>query len=356
MLIGVNLSHDYSHCVLTDVELRLIEEERRSRRRYHWDDSAYTLACLDRYELDELSRVEAIFLNSPHTAKIARRDGDLSSPQREYRYEGDYPGAAAEDAVAEGELLVDGLRIRAGWISHYHAHAVSTFWASTFTTADVFCLDGGGDYGEGAVFTVDREGPTLVRRLLDTQLGSSYHHFALRLFQAEEGFYESKTMAIAGYGRAALSDTSFLSRRGTLNSIDASVRPSVHDVAEFQSRFEDEVLRILDGIEPTSDSLCLAGGCFYNVPLNRRIAESGLYRRVFVPPYAGDMGTAIGAALQAAAFAGRSLPSTVQPDSPFLGDDISVEVEELRQLISESGDVPVFHALDATFDQSSGAA
>lgn len=351
MLIGVNLSHDYAHCVLHDGRLTLIEEERRSRKRYHWDDSSYTLACLDRYGHDELSRVDAVYLNSPHVADVARRGGDLSSPQRNYSYDGEYPGLDPNAAIAPGELLVEGLRIPAAWVSHYHAHAMSAYWASSFPEADVLCLDGGGDYGEGAIFTGNERAITLVRRLMDVQIGSSYHHFSLRVFGAEHGFYESKVMAIAGYGRAELSDTGFLSRRGTLNAIDPAVRPSVHDVAEFQLRFEEEVLGLLASMDRSSDALCLAGGCFYNVKLNARIAGSGLYRRIFVPPHAGDMGTAVGAVLLAAQGVGVPLPSREHAASPFLGDDIVVTRDELRDLVIALGDVPVLHGLDAAFAQ-----
>jgi predicted NodU family carbamoyl transferase len=351
VLIGVNLSHDYAHCVLDGGHLMLVEEERHSRQRYHWDDSSYTLACLDRYERAELSKVEAVFLNSPHVADVARRDGDLSSARRTYLYKGAYPGPEPEAAIAPGELLVEGLRIPAAWVSHYHAHAMSAYWASPFVDADVLCLDGGGDYGEGAVFKADEGEIVLVGRLIDVQLGSSYHHFSLRVFNAQNGFYESKVMAIAGYGRAELSDSGFLSRRGTLNAIDPAVRPSVHDVAEFQLRFEEGVLGLLDGIDRRAKALCLAGGCFYNVTLNTRIADSGLYRSVFVPPHAGDMGTAIGAALLAARAAGSPLPSREHAASPFLGHDLTVTRDELRELVVGLGDVPVLHGLDAAFGQ-----
>lgn len=348
MLIGVNLSHDYAHCVLDGGRLSLIEEERRSRRRYHWDDSSYTLACLDRYELDVLAEVDAVFLNSPHMAKVARRDGDLSSDLRSYRYVGGYPGRG-DEALREGHIDVEGISIPAAWVSHYHAHAVATCWPSGWRTADVLCLDGGGDYGEGAVFSWDGGQLTLVRRLIDTQLGSSYHHFSLRVFDAEHGFHESKVMAIAAYGRRELSDSSFLSTRGTLVPIDPGVRPSVHDVADFQQAFEDGVLQLVAGIDPTSDALCLAGGCFYNVPLNRRIAEAGTHPRVFIPPHAGDMGTAVGAALMAAMNLGHSTPDPAHAASPYLGNDLEISSDELRTLIAGSGDVPVLHALDNAY-------
>jgi carbamoyltransferase len=349
VLIGVNLSHDYAHCVLDAGRLSLIEEERRSRRRYHWDDSSYTLACLDRYELDLLKEVDAVFLNSPHTAKIARRDGDLSSETRTYRWMGGYPGRADNDALVVGHLEVDGISVPAAWVSHYHAHAAATCWPCGWDAADVLCLDGGGDYGEGAVFSWADGRLTLVSRLMDTQLGSSYHHFSLRVFDAEEGFYESKVMAIAAFGRRKLSDSSFLSARGTLVPIDPAVRPSVHDVAAFQQAFEDGVLEVIGGIEPISDVLCLAGGCFYNVPLNRRVADAGTHSKVYIPPHAGDMGTAIGAALIAAMHLGHAMPDPRHAASPYLGDNLELSPDELRTLVDDVGDVPVFHGLDEAY-------
>lgn len=348
MLIGVNLSHDYAHCVIDGSSVHLLEEERRSRLRYHWDDTSYTLGALDRYPVEFLREAEAVYLSYPRLSMLERRRGDLSSPSRTYTYIGDYPSPDEAGWIGTGKLLVDGLSIPAALVSHYHAHAASAIWASPFPEADILCLDGGGDFGEGAFLYAEGLELSLAQRYLEVQLGSSYHHFAHRVFGVDKGFFESKVMAMAAYGDASLCENSHLSARGRLNAIDSGTRPSVHDIAEFQRRFEDGALELLERAPRQHDSLCCVGGCFYNVLLNLRIAESGLYRRVFVPPHAGDMGTAFGAALLAASQVGN-LPSRDACGSAYLGEGCEATDEDLSAIISAAGDVPVFHDIASAY-------
>lgn len=349
MLVGVNLSHDYAYATLENGEIRLFEYERRSRIRYHWNESSYTLAVLDDLTLEELDAVQAIYFSCPRLNQLVRRSGDLSTPTRTYTYVGTYPDPSANGAVGRGEILVSDLRIPAACVSHYHAHAAAAFWPSPFTDADVFCLDGGGDFGEGAFFHATRGGLELQKRFLDVQLGSSYHHFALRVFGEKRGFFESKVMAMAAFGEARLCEDSYLSSRGRLNHIAPEISPSVHDIADFQEQFTDKVLQLLDGAPRRSPNVACAGGCFYNVLTNLSIAESGLYEQVFIPPHVGDMGTALGCALLAALDHEVPLPDPTSLSSPFLGDEFVVTATGLMELIEQAGDLAIFHDVDTVY-------
>ena len=84
--------------------------------------------------------------------------------------------------------------------------------------------------------------------------------------------------------------------------------------------------------------MCCAGGCFLNVSLNRLIAESNIYKGVFIPPYTADMGTAIGCAIYACIDLKIKLPSKKILETAFLGDNISVSAIELQEIIMNSGD------------------
>ena len=46
-----------------------------------------------------------------------------------------------------------------------------------------------------------------------------------------------------------------------------------------------------------SENICLVGGCALNVLLNSAIAESGLFRRIYITPISGDGGQSLGAIL-----------------------------------------------------------
>ena len=64
-------------------------------------------------------------------------------------------------------------------------------------------------------------------------------------------------------------------------------------------QLEKTVLKLLEPFQKKAQSknLCLAGGVAMNCVLNQKLAESGFYDSVFVPPVAGDNGLALGAAL-----------------------------------------------------------
>lgn len=307
-----------------------------SRIRYHWNETSYTLSLLDDFTRDDFHSVEAVYLNSPRVHLAPKRRGGLSSYNREYIYRGDYVEPDSLGGVAYGTLSVDGLEIPSAWVSHYHAHALSALWASDFEDADVVCLDGGGDFGfYGALFRGSYSELQLSERLT-ARHGRSYHDFSQHVYGVNEGFFESKVMAIASYGTSSRSELQFFDPTGGLTDLPPSV--SVHDIARLQEQFEEAVLELISAIEPKSDALCCAGGCFLNVGLNRRIADSGLYKRVFVPPFAGDAGTAIGCALYGYRATHGVLPDRKLAQSPFLGDDLRISRNALEDLVTDFED------------------
>ena len=269
-------------------------------------------------------------------AAIAGRDGELNSELRQYRYRGAYPSEDPADESAVGEVLVAGRTIPALWVSHYRAHAAASLAASGWDDATILCLDGGGDFGYGAAFAAEAGRLRPLRRYLDWRFGLGYHEFAERFF-GTPGFHEGKLMAAAVYGRRGSCPVPVFDDTGRVVFPDGPI--SVHAVARCQSEFVAAVEALLDDPALAHENLVCGGGCFLNIDLNRRLAESGQYRRIYVPPFAGDMGTAIGATMVAAWRNGLS----VSPDrlaTPFLGDDVEIDLPQLVELVTAHGDVP----------------
>jgi predicted NodU family carbamoyl transferase len=339
MIIGVNLNHDYAYCEATPQRIYVKEAERFSRIRHHWNTTSYTLSILDELTPEQLVQTEAVYLNTPRIHKAPKRRGGLSSYRREYIYRGDYVEPETQSGIAYGTLTVGNIKISAAWVSHYHAHALSSLWASGFEEADVFCLDGGGDFGYYGAAFIGTQCEVHLRERLMARHGRSYHDFSQCVYGAKEGFYESKVMAMASYGTKDWSQHQILGPSGELGEIPSPI--SVHDIARFQADFEESILEILRKMAPTSDSLCCAGGCFLNVGLNRRIAEAGLYKRIYVPPFTGDVGTAIGCALYGHLAIHGRLPARALVESPFLGDNISISVADLTDVITNAGDLVI---------------
>ncbi len=341
MIIGINLNHDYAYCKIDGNEIFLNEIERISRIRHHDNNEVYTLALLDNFSSNDLKKIEAIYLNSPKMREIIKRKGDMSSNKRSYRYLGDYVSKNNTTGRSFGKLLVEDIEIPAAWVSHYHAHAASTFWASPFKYADIICIDGGGDYGEGASFTGNKTNISLAKRFEKLQIGSSYHYFSHQVYEVKKGFYESKVMAMASFGEKELSHNSYLNRNGGLNDIEPQKIISVHDIAEFQYQFELGVMDTIRQNASGNEFLCCAGGCFLNVNLNTAIADSNIYKEIYIPPYTGDMGTALGCALFAHLDTKKSLPSKYKLNTAFLGTELKVDIGELISIVKQEGDVPL---------------
>ena len=341
MILGVNLNHDYAYCVIDKNKIYLREAERISRIRHHWNESSYTLSILDDFTLGELKKIKAIYLNSPRMKDIEDKKGDLSSNKRNYTYIGDFIQQENKKGIAYGKILVAGIKINAAWVSHYHSHAASSFWASPYEKSDILCLDGGGDFGFGAWMSGNKYNISLKKRLLNIQFGLSYHFFSHKVFNTNDGFFESKVMAIASYGNRELSNNKYLKYDSSLDKESLkNTKISVHDIAKFQFQFEEGILDLIKKNENKENYLCCSGGCFLNVGLNQKIAESGMYKGVFIPPYTSDMGTSLGCALYACLDLEGKLPNKNSINTAFLGDSIDVSIADLHKIIIEAGDEP----------------
>ena len=148
-----------------------------------------------------------------------------------------------------------------------------------------------------------------------------------------------KLMGLAAWGRPVPEIRAWLDRHGWFARLRAGTGPFeeaarvelgwdgqlapddplVRTIAAcFQERFEDAVSGYVEQFvaETGARRLVLVGGGALNLPSNQRIAESGWFDHVFVPPCAGDDGLALGAA---------SLVSLLQDGplathGPFLND------------------------------------
>jgi carbamoyltransferase len=108
-------------------------------------------------------------------------------------------------------------------------------------------------------------------------------------------------------------------RRATIGDTDQARK----DIAASVQRRLGECLADLlnrlagsTGTAPVPRAICLSGGLFFNTAFTTKVAMSGVFDQVHVPPHPGRNGTAIGAALVAGASAGMPLGEI---GSPYLG-------------------------------------
>jgi carbamoyltransferase len=220
---------------------------------------------------------------------------------------------------------------------HHEAHAASAFFASGFKDALVLTADYSGD---GIATTVWRGAGSSLDALHRWEFPQSLGLFYAMVTQYlgfDFGEDEYKVMGLASYGKPTY-DLSWLLRAdgalgyafeaaamrrtqgpepglstqerffsdlvqeklGPARVKNAPLERHHQDVAaSAQRQLETTVMQLVESFvgRARSRNLCLAGGVAMNCVMNQKLAESGWFDRVFVPPVAGDSGLALGAAL-----------------------------------------------------------
>lgn len=249
-------------------------------------------------------------------------------------------------------------------VDHHTCHAASAYYMSGFETADVLTIDGVGDTYSVRLFHGDR-GKLEPRKAYfhtATPFGHNYEYVTTML-----GFHPhrhaGKVTGLAGHGTPnprLLAEMDrwieevWSSDRGRpyffmLHSTHGATAGDEHfdeaitelrriretrfgdysreDIAwAIQTILEREVTRIIeDNIRVEGQPICLAGGVFANVKLNKLVKEMG-FGHIFVQPAMGDVGLAFGGPLQVLAETDGLQPYLLE--DVYLGpeyDDAAIE-------------------------------
>jgi predicted NodU family carbamoyl transferase len=179
-----------------------------------------------------------------------------------------------------------------------HAHATYAFRASEFDDAVVVVCDANQPRG-WAAWRFDRSAASAAKAPGTIELDGDGADYPIA----------------ASYSRL----TEMLGFRATRDEhlVEALARAGHEDAAATQRQLGEDLVALLGRIKAltSSDSLCLAGGLFFNTYFTTLAAGCGAFTRTYVPPHPGRNGTAVGAALLAAS----ALASRLPVGSPYLG-------------------------------------
>jgi carbamoyltransferase len=279
-------------------------------------------------------------------------------------------------------------------VEHHQAHLASAFLASPYAEAACCAVDGFGDFvstsagvGRGTTIAIER------RVFFPHSLGVLYTAVTQYLGFPAYGD-EFKVMALAAYGRRSLVpvlrrlitltpdggfalDLTYFRHAGegaameweagypSLASLYAPALEALlgprrlpgetlterhRDIAcAVQAVFEDALMHVLAALwERTRlPQLCLAGGCALNAVANARIPERTRFREVFVPPAAGDDGTAVGAALDVWHRIAGAPRASVLHDAAYGPDHTEAEIAAAVERLEGDGSFAVVRLSDA---------
>jgi len=233
--------------------------------------------------------------------------------------------------------LLETLPLPVTFVDHQDAHAASAAWGSDFDNCKVLTYDGGmynspsfgsiQDFNRKDGLTILDSFPNIHHPKITTfysfitgLLGFSPNSHEGKITglaangqQIEEldhtlnDWFENKYDELEGIFRWHFNMSDDISAKLCLDSYKLSAFSILleefrkEDIAFAIQKFtEEHVLEILENASmhqliDFSENLCLAGGLFANVSLNRKIAELG-FANVYVCPAMGDEGTSLGAA------------------------------------------------------------
>jgi len=203
-------------------------------------------------------------------------------------------------------------------IDHHYTHAASAAFCSGFERGLVITLDGLGDGLSGSIYGFEEGTLEEVSSLSARHsLGIFFEHVT-NLMNMRELEDEGKVMALANYAYPVDDAKNPMMDLITVRGLSVECRhsslrmykalrdilwhyPSEQFAYMAQRTLEAKILELgLNAIKATGfDHLCLSGGVFSNVKVNRLLRMLPDVKDCFVFPHMGDGGLALGAALVA---------------------------------------------------------
>jgi carbamoyltransferase len=244
--------------------------------------------------------------------------------------------AASEDAIASGGSTT------IERVDHHAAHAATAFYTSPFDDAIVLVCDRRGS-PQLSAWRADSRGLTKLDYVWQGPAFADIYSIAAGAFGfgIDGGEYRLEALAHAAEApdiapvpiefeadhlKVAPSFMASLTQQVAAKREAATATRAAPLAAALQTRLGDLLLNVVSELAKRfgGQHLCLGGGFFYTSYFTTRVAESGLYKRVFVPVNPGNAGTAIGAALLVGAR--HDVAPRRGVVSPFLGPGYATDV------------------------------
>lgn len=331
LIVGISsYYHDSAACLLENGSLvAAAQEERFSRQKF---DKNFPLNAIQ-YCLREIGAcvtdLDAVAYYEDPWLKTERQLWHrlLSNPSH----------AVTKDL--DPTRFTNDLRNRLGYngpvhfIPHHESHAASSYFFSGYPEAAILVVDGVGEWDTTSWWTGSVKSG--LRKLGNVKFPHSlglFYSIITDFLGFTSNSDEYKVMGLAAYGEPVYLDAmrELLQINGNsfqlnLEHLDFLSSPHAYSakLSKFlqmpprirgekvtaqhanlarstQARLEEVLLHLANGVHATTglDALCLAGGVALNCVANRRLAERGAFKSIFVQPVAGDAGAALGAAAQ----------------------------------------------------------
>lgn len=242
------------------------------------------------------------------------------------------------------------------WLDHHLCHAASAVLISPYRQSAFLVIDGIGEF-ETATLGYADGGQFNIYRTIDYPNSVGFLWEKMAMFLGFTKYDAGKIMGLGGYGQSNqtydqfrqfidISGGSFLIDNQVLKirADDESGLEAVFGVAKrqpdepitethanivagLQHVTEMIILHLAEDLAQTTEcnNLCMAGGVALNCQANTRLATTGLFENIFIPPHCNDAGTSIGAALYLSSQTGHARTNLDKPFIPYWRTEPSEE-------------------------------
>ena len=373
IILGLNCYHaDSSACIFIDNKLEFGIEEERINRKKHWAGLPINSikACLS-YNKLKISDVTDIAVNTDPFSNIGKKTAYflrnyLSGSKKKEIFKRVKNKFNLLDDINES-FKKDKLnkKIKIHFIDHHKSHIASAFYPSNFNKAIGLSIDGFGDFCSIAIAKCENKEIKIIERVyFPHSLGVFYEAFTQLLGFSNYGD-EYKVMGLSSYGSPTYFEeilNNFFDNKKILNlnldnfnhtdkdfkykfrglpiqsklfkksvfskySISKNQKISIKQkniASSVQKVFEHKLLKIINKINDLkfSRNLVYAGGCALNSLANKKILDSKIFKKIFIPYAPGDGGGSIGSALVVAnkKFKKKKITNLY---SPYIGPNYS---------------------------------
>ncbi len=234
------------------------------------------------------------------------------------------------------------------FFDHHECHAIGAFSCSPFSRSLVLTADGRGDYQSFSVSVFNGSKYQVIHRSSSIDSLGFFYARITGLLGFKVNRHEGKITGLAAYGDPTtylpLMEKMISYKDGRIIShIGPYYRPWLHDPV-----FSDELKQIISKAKREDiaaaaqkhleyivtsmakyylnktgmNNVCMAGGVFANVSLNKKVFDILQVENVFIQPHMSDGGLALGAAVAAVY---QLTGEKVQTDTMFLGPEYKDE-------------------------------
>ena len=381
IVLGLNCNHaDSSACIVKNGKLVTAIEEERINRIKHWAGIPYDAILLSLKESNtKLSEITDIAINTNPFSNLfykttfffknylfgKKKYEIIERLKKKASLKSDLKKTFKNDLLSEN--------VNFHYVDHHKAHLSSAFFPSGFKKASGLSIDGFGDFCSISLSKCENENINIFKKIyFPDSLGVFYEAFT-QLIGFNKYGDEYKMMGLSSYGKPEYfnlikknifinnakniklnlnyfnhADKNYSYRfqgkpiqnqlyknklKDVLNIKDLSNEKitEIHKniACSVQKIFEDKLLEICSELRKSdfSSNLVFAGGCALNSLANKKIHDSNLFNKIFIPYAPGDGGGSIGAALYVSKKKYKKYKLT-NIISPYVGpefDNISIE-------------------------------